>query len=143
MFSFAGPIGILLILERKEEQAMGDFTKRERVECILSGKLADRPPVTAYRHFPNVERKPEDLAGIMLDWQNKYDWDLVKIHPTAVYMQEVYGDQFDYDHYVEEIFPPRLAAPPPRISWRSSPERTWMSRFFEIWWSLWRLSGRG
>ena len=88
---------------------MGDFTKRERVECILSGKLADRPPVTAYRHFPNVERKPEDLAGIMLDWQNKYDWDLVKIHPTAVYMQEVYGDQFDYDHYVEEIFPTKTS----------------------------------
>ena len=88
---------------------MSDFTKRERVECVLSGKLADRPPVTAYRHFPMQERKPEDLAGIMLDWQNKYDWDIIKVHPTAVYMQEVYGDKFDYDHYVEEIFPTKTA----------------------------------
>lgn len=89
---------------------MSAYSKRERVECVLQGKLADRPPVTAYRHFPNQERRPEDLANIMLDWQNRYDWDIVKIHPTAVYMQEVYGDQYDYDHYVEEIFPTKVAS---------------------------------
>ncbi|WP_410207327.1 uroporphyrinogen decarboxylase family protein [Fusobacterium sp.] len=84
------------------------LSKRERLNKVLEGKLADRPPVTAYRHFPKEERKPEELANIMLDWQNKYDWDFIKIHPSAVFMQEVYGDIFEWETYVEEIFPKKI-----------------------------------
>lgn len=87
---------------------MEKMTKRERVNLVLEGKLADRPPVTAYRHFPKQERKPEDLANIMLDWQEKYDWDIVKMHPAATYMQEVWGDEFDYINYQQEIFPTKI-----------------------------------
>lgn len=85
------------------------MSKRERLEITLKGKLADRPPVTAYRHFPNIERKPEELAKTMLDWQKKYDWDFIKIHPSAVFMQEVFGDKFDYKDYEGGIFPKKLS----------------------------------
>jgi len=85
------------------------LSKRQRLECVLHGELPDRPPVTAYRHFPKRERKPAELADIMLDWQKKYDWDIMKIHPSAVFMQEVWGDVFDYENYVQEIFPKKIA----------------------------------
>lgn len=87
---------------------MKKYTKRERLNMVLEGKLADRPPITAYRHFPMKERRPEDLAKTVLDWQEKYDWDIVKMHPAATYMQEVWGDEFDYDNYKEEIFPTKI-----------------------------------
>ena len=85
------------------------ISKRERLECVLRGQLPDRPPITAYRHFPKSERKPNELARVMLDWQKKYDWDIMKIHPSAVYMQEVWGDVFDYNNYVQEIFPKKIS----------------------------------
>lgn len=78
---------------------MKKYTKWERVNAVLNGELADRPPVTAYRHFPMEERKVEDLVKKMLDWQHEYDFDIVKIHPAATYMQEVWGDEFDYNDY--------------------------------------------
>lgn len=90
---------VCLVFIILQEVYMKTFTKWERVRAVLNGELADRPPMTAYRHFPKVERKPEDLAKQMLDWQEKYDFDIVKIHPAATYMQEVWGDEFDYSEY--------------------------------------------
>lgn len=87
---------------------MKKFSKRERVQYVLDGKIPDRPPITAYRHFPNVEREPKELAETMVEWQKKYDWDIVKIHPSAVFMQEVYGDQFDYHDY-DGLFPKKIS----------------------------------
>ena len=86
------------------------MTKRERVMATLRGEKTDRPPITAYRHFPKVEREPRDLANIMLKWQKDYDWDIVKVHPSAVYMQEAYGDKIDYVNYEQEIFPTKLSS---------------------------------
>lgn len=86
---------------------MKKFSKWERVNAVLNGELADRPPVTAYRHFPRRERKPEELVKQMLDWHNKYDFDIVKIHPAATYMQEVWGDEFDYDDY-DDLFAKKI-----------------------------------
>lgn len=81
------------------------YSKRERLFTVLNGETADRPPITAYRHFPKQERDPKELSEIMVNWQKKYDWDIVKIHPSAVYMQEVFGDKFDYKNYYQDIFP--------------------------------------
>lgn len=88
---------------------MRKYTKRERVNAVLNGKLADRPPITAYRHFPGHERNPEELANTMLEFHEKYDWDILKIHPAATYMQEVWGQEFDYINYENEIFPTRIS----------------------------------
>ena len=40
------------------------ISKRERLESVLRGQLPDRPPITAYRHFPKSERKPNELARL-------------------------------------------------------------------------------
>ena len=75
------------------------YTKRERMDAVMHGEVPDRPPVTAYRHFPGKEQKPEDIAGVMCAFQKEYDWDWVKINTSADYYYEVWGNEYDYSHY--------------------------------------------
>lgn len=87
---------------------MDKMNKKERFAAVMKGVVPDRPPMTTYRHFPQIEGNWEKLADTMIAWQKKYDWDLIKLHPAAVYMQEVWGDRFDFDHYQQEVFPTKL-----------------------------------
>lgn len=81
------------------------MTKRERFQAVLKGELPDRPPITAYLHNPGREYYAKDLSAVMLEFQRKYDWDIMKIHPSGVIMQQVWGHKYDYEHYVQEVFP--------------------------------------
>ncbi len=85
------------------------WTKRDRVMAVLSGEVPDRPPVTAYRHFPGMEFEGKDLARVMVDFQNEYDWDWIKINCCAVYYYEQWGNQYDYNNYEGNV--------PHRESW--------------------------
>lgn len=81
------------------------WTKKERFEAVLNHELADRPPVSAWRHFTENEHSGADLfVETMLKWQNTYDWDYVKLQPRASYYEEAWGGQFDYNDY-EGILP--------------------------------------
>ena len=61
------------------------MTKRQRIEAALRNQPVDRPPVSLWRHFYECERTAEDLAGAMLAFHKKYDWDWMKINPRASY----------------------------------------------------------
>lgn len=53
------------------------WTKKERFEAVLNHELADRPPVSAWRHFTENEHSGADLfVETMLKWQNTYDEEL-------------------------------------------------------------------
>lgn len=75
------------------------WSKQERMHAVMNGEPADRPPVTAYRHFPGSEEDAELIAKAMVGFQRKYDWDWVKINPSAVYYYEPWGNVYDYAHY--------------------------------------------
>ena len=78
---------------------MSAWTKRQRIESIINGELADRPPVSAWRHFTNSEQNSKDLAKAMIAFQLKHDWDFMKINPRAVYYPEVWGNEYDFSIY--------------------------------------------
>ncbi len=81
------------------------WTKKERLLAVLDGELADRPPVSAWRHFIDQEHSgPELFVKAMLDWHTTYDWDYVKLQPRASYYEEAWGGQFDFDQY-EGVLP--------------------------------------
>lgn len=82
---------------------MASWTKRQRMEAILHGEPADRPPVSAWRHFIDQEQRPEDLAAAMVGFQRTYDWDFMKINPRAVYYHEAWGNQYDYSRYNDVV----------------------------------------
>lgn len=81
------------------------MTKRERLETVLAGKTADRPPICAYKHFPGREHTAAGLAEAMLEFQNKYDWDFVKIQSRGCYLLEAWGDTYDFSIYENQVFP--------------------------------------
>jgi uroporphyrinogen decarboxylase len=51
----------------------------------------DQVPVALWRHFPNDDLLAESLAREVVAFQNKYDFDLVKVTPAAGYPAEMYG----------------------------------------------------
>jgi len=83
---------------------MADWNKKQRFQAILAGELADRPIVSAWRHFIDQEQSAKALAGAMLDFQQRYDWDFVKINPRATYYQEIWGNTYNYAAY-ESVLP--------------------------------------
>ncbi|WP_035316717.1 MULTISPECIES: uroporphyrinogen decarboxylase family protein [Eubacteriales] len=83
------------------------WTKRDRFRAVMNGELADRVPVTAYRHHTEFEHSgPRVMADKLLEFQREYDWDVMKINPRAVYYYEAWGNEYDYDHY-NDVVPTR------------------------------------
>ena len=76
------------------------WTKQERMDAVLNGELADRAPVSAWRHFTECEHStPKVFADMMIEFQNAYDWDYIKLQPRASYYAEAWGAEFDYNAY--------------------------------------------
>ena len=85
------------------------WTKKERVKAVLNGELADRPPVTCYHHFTDLEHGGAQLmADTFLKFQQEYDWDFIKLNPRAVYYYEAWGNTYDYSCY-NDVVPTRTS----------------------------------
>jgi len=72
------------------------MTKRERMNAFLKGEAVDRPPVSFWRHFYPDETTPEGLANAMLTFQDKFDWDFMKVNPRASYHAEALGSTYAF-----------------------------------------------
>ncbi len=67
------------------------MTKRERVVAAIKGYPVDRVPVSFWRHFPDIDHDPDLLAEAMIQFQRRYDLDLVKLMPSGMYGTEDFG----------------------------------------------------
>jgi uroporphyrinogen decarboxylase len=84
------------------------MTHRERVRAALNGEVFDRPPVSMWRHFYGSEATAAGMAGAMLDFQDRFDWDFMKVNPRASYHVEDWGLEVEYHG---DARPRILAAP--------------------------------
>jgi len=75
---------------------MAQMSKWERVEAAIQQQPVDRTPWGLWRHFYDRETNAPDLARVMLDWQTRNDFDLLKVNPRAQYHAEVWGCRFRY-----------------------------------------------
>ena len=66
-------------------------TKRERLEAAFVGEVADRPPVSLWRHFPVDDQDPELLADAIVLFQETYDFDFVKVTPASSFCIKDWG----------------------------------------------------
>jgi uroporphyrinogen decarboxylase len=71
--------------------ASQELTHRQRMELALNGDTPDRPPIALWRHFPVDDQLPEGLAGAVLDFQQTYDFDFVKVTPSSSYCLKDWG----------------------------------------------------
>jgi uroporphyrinogen decarboxylase len=67
------------------------MTHWERVRAILAGQETDRNAVSMWRHFYRSETSAQSLAEAMLAFQNRFDWDFMKVNPRASYHAEGWG----------------------------------------------------
>ncbi len=78
------------------------LTHRERLQACLSDDTAlDRPPVALWRHFPVDDQDPETLAAATLDFQRRYDFDLVKVTPASSFSIKDWGAEDAWEGHTE------------------------------------------
>jgi len=70
--------------------------KRERVMAALARQPVDRPPVSFWRHAPEVDDTARGLADAMLAWQRRWDLDFIKVMSSGVYCVEDWGCKVAY-----------------------------------------------
>lgn len=63
----------------------------KRIEAAIEGRRADRPPVALWRHFPQDDQFVDRLAAHTLQWQQRWDFDLLKFMPSGTYGVEDWG----------------------------------------------------
>jgi uroporphyrinogen decarboxylase len=78
---------------------MTQWSKRQRFESVMAGEPADRPPVSAWRHFIDREQAAAPLAEATSSFQREFDWDFVKINPRTTYYAEAWGNTYNYANY--------------------------------------------
>ena len=68
-----------------------------RIEAAIAGGTVDCVPVALWRHFPGGDQDPATLAKRTLEWQQAWDFDLVKFMPSGTYSVEDWGAKSVYE----------------------------------------------
>ena len=66
-------------------------THKERIQACLQDEALDHPPVALWRHFPVDDQDSKALAVATLNFQNTYDFDLVKVTPASSFCVKDWG----------------------------------------------------
>lgn len=75
--------------------------KRERLERTLIGEKTDRVAVALWRHFPGDDQRAADLAEATLRFQQRWDFDFVKLTPAMSFSVSDYGVQDQWTGLVD------------------------------------------
>jgi uroporphyrinogen decarboxylase len=75
----------------ERDLAENSITHRERIENCLNGDTPDRTPIALWRHFPVDDQAPDGLARAVIEFQQIYDFDLVKVTPASSYCIKDWG----------------------------------------------------
>jgi uroporphyrinogen decarboxylase len=67
------------------------MTHHQRIVALLGDQSVDRVPVALWRHFPVDDQEPESLARAVSDFQDQYDFDLIKITPASSFQIKDWG----------------------------------------------------
>ena len=70
--------------------------KRERVQAAIRREPVDRPPVSFWRHVPEVDHTAAGLSEAMLTFQRRWDLDFIKVMSSGVYCVEDWGCRVAY-----------------------------------------------
>jgi len=67
------------------------LSHRDRIEHSISGQSVDRPAVSLWRHFPVDDQTPEGLARAILQFQERFDFDFIKITSASTFCIKDWG----------------------------------------------------
>lgn len=81
---------------------MNPLSHHDRMQaCLKDDASLDRPPVALWRHFPVDDQSPEGLAEATLDFQDHYDFDLVKVTPASSFCIKDWGAEDAWEGHTE------------------------------------------
>ncbi|HSD83311.1 MAG TPA: uroporphyrinogen decarboxylase family protein [Anaerolineae bacterium] len=69
------------------------MNKRERLEAVIQGQSVDGVPVAFWRHFPGDDQDPASLATATIAFQQRWDFDFVKVTPASSFQLKDWGVQ--------------------------------------------------
>lgn len=67
------------------------LTHENRMRKCLAGEPLDRVPVALWRHFPVEDQSPDTLAQAVVNFQQTYDFDFVKVTPSSSFCVKDWG----------------------------------------------------
>lgn len=67
------------------------MNKRERILAASRCEPTDRIPIAFWRHFPGDDQRAADLAEATIAFQERYDFDFVKVSPSNSFAGEDWG----------------------------------------------------
>jgi uroporphyrinogen decarboxylase len=68
----------------------------QRIEAAMRGDPTDHPPLTMWRHFPDEDQHVDKLVTRTLEWQNRWQFDLIKFMPCNSYGVADWGVETAY-----------------------------------------------
>ena len=87
------------------------MNREERVRAVLEGREPDRIPASVWMHFSQYDQDPRSLAECMVEFNETYDFDFIKMMPAGSYMVPDWGGKLAIfcDKYKEvEIVAPAI-----------------------------------
>lgn len=72
-------------------------------------KLPGRRWMSLWRHFYDREKTAEQLTETMIEWQEKWNWDLLKLNPAACYHVLDWGAEYEFHN--DSLMEPTLVKP--------------------------------
>ena len=67
------------------------LSHRERIERTIECLPVDRPAVSLWRHFPVDDQTPESLARAVIQFQERFDFDFIKITSSSSFCVKDFG----------------------------------------------------
>ena len=67
------------------------MNREERIRAVLEGKQPDRVPVSVWMHLSEYDQDSRSLAEAMVAFNEKYDYDFIKMMPFGAYMTPDWG----------------------------------------------------
>jgi len=67
------------------------MNREERVRAVVEGREPDRIPASVWMHFSQYDQDPRSLAEYMVEFNETYDYDFIKMMPAGSYMVPDWG----------------------------------------------------
>jgi len=90
------------------------MNREERVRAAVMGQEPDRIPVSVWMHLSQYDQDPRSLAEAMVDFNETYDYDFIKMMPFGAYTIPDWGAKLNIfcDKYKEvEVAAPGITCP--------------------------------
>ena len=75
----------------------------ERLKAMVEGTAVDRPGMAVWHHFYLDDHDAYDNVRAHIAFQERNDWDVVKIMSNGVYVQEQYGAQITWSKDITQF----------------------------------------